>query len=116
MIYDFARRKISLIDLDNYSQGPFVNEMGRLVGSTRFMAPEEFERGAMIDDTTTVFVLGRVLSVFLGDGTLERSAFRGTDAIHELMLHACTEDREARSQSVHDFALAWRAAIEGFSA
>jgi hypothetical protein len=115
MIYDFARRKLSLIDLDNYSQGPFVNEMGRMFGSTRFMAPEEFERGAMIDDTTTVFVMGRVMSVFLGDGALERSTFSGSGALYELMLHACTEDREARPQSVHDFALAWRAAIADIS-
>jgi hypothetical protein len=36
-----------------------ARDMGRLFGSTRFMAPEEFELGVMIDQSTTVFTLGR---------------------------------------------------------
>ena len=47
LIYDFARQDIHVIDLDGYREGPFINEMGRMFGSSRFMAPEEFEqRGA----------------------------------------------------------------------
>ena len=64
MIYDFTMQTLRLIDLDNYRDRPFTNEMGRMFGSTRFMAPEEFELGAIIDEVTTVFTMGRVISVF----------------------------------------------------
>jgi serine/threonine-protein kinase len=35
MMYDFGRRQITLVDLDMYRQEPFVNDMGRMFGSTR---------------------------------------------------------------------------------
>ena len=53
LIYDFAAQRLGVMDLDTYHQGPFINEMGRMFGSSRFMAPEEFERGAKIDQRTT---------------------------------------------------------------
>jgi serine/threonine-protein kinase len=108
MIYDFAGQRLSLIDLDSYHQGPFINEMGRMFGSARFMAPEEFERGATIDERTTVFTLGRAISVFLGDGSLDAAAFRGTGAQHAAMTQACREDPAARFESVAALAEAWR--------
>ena len=108
LIYDFAARRLSVIDLDSYHQGPFVNEMGRMFGSTRFMAPEEFVRGARIDERTTVFTLGRTISVFLGDGTLEAAAFRGTAGQHAAMLRACREDPAERLPTVAALVEAWR--------
>ena len=30
------------------------------------MAPEEFEKGRLIDERTTVFALGRTMTIFLG--------------------------------------------------
>lgn len=108
MIYDFAGQRLSLIDLDSYHQGPFVNQMGRMFGSTRFMAPEEFERGATIDERTTVFTLGRAISVFLGDGSTDVAAFRGTAGQHAAMTQACREDPAARFGSVAALAAVWR--------
>ena len=58
MIYDFRRRRVHVIDLDSYNMGSFTNSMGRMFGSSRFMAPEEFELGATIDERTTVFTMG----------------------------------------------------------
>lgn len=110
LIYDFAAGRLSLIDLDSYHLGPFVNEMGRMFGSTRFMAPEEFERGAVIDERTTVFTLGRTISVFLGDGSLDATAFRGTEAQFAAMTQACREDPAARFQTVAALVEAWRGA------
>jgi serine/threonine-protein kinase len=108
VIYDFAARRTWLIDLDTYRLGPFVNEMGRMFGSSRFMAPEEFERGATIDQRTTVFTLGRTISVFLGGGDLDRGAFRGTEPQYRAMVTACQPNRAARFQSVSDLVEAWR--------
>jgi serine/threonine-protein kinase len=109
MMYDFAARRITLFDLDSYHLGPFVNEMGRMFGSDRFMAPEEFEKGALIDERTTVFNLGRTMTEFLGAGASDRAAFRGADSQHATMLRACDPDPARRFQSVAALAEAWRA-------
>ena len=67
MIYDFTTKALRLIDLDNYRDQSFTNKMGRMFGLTRFMAPEEFELGAIIDEVTNVFTMGRVMSrIFVG--------------------------------------------------
>jgi serine/threonine protein kinase, bacterial len=108
VIHDFARRKTWLIDLDSYHPGPFTNDMGRMFGSTRFMAPEEFERGALIDQRTTVFTLGRAISVFFGDGDLSRAGFRGSDAQYVAMSTACKPDPADRFQTVAQLVRAWR--------
>jgi serine/threonine-protein kinase len=108
IIHDFSGGRTWLIDLDSYRLGPFINEMGRMFGSTRFMAPEEFERGARIDERTTVFTLGRMISVFLGDGDLGTQGFRGTRRQHEAMSTACRLDPVARHQTVEALVDAWR--------
>jgi serine/threonine-protein kinase len=108
MIYDFARREMHLVDLDNYRDAPSTNNMGRMFGSTRFMAPEEFELGAPIDERTTVFTMGRTAAALLSDGTLDRLPFRGSDALHEVVRRACRSDRSERFPSMAEFTAAWR--------
>jgi serine/threonine protein kinase len=65
LMYNFAARQIKVMDFECYRRGAYVNDKGRLPGSTRFMAPEEFARGATIDARTTVFNLGRMVREFL---------------------------------------------------
>jgi hypothetical protein len=65
VIYDFAARAIHLVDLDAY-RPPYTLDRERQFGSSRFMAPEEWQRGATIDERTTVYTLGRAAFVFLG--------------------------------------------------
>jgi serine/threonine-protein kinase len=110
LIYDFESGRLGIVDLDTYNEGPFHNEMGRMFGSTRFMAPEEFELGALIDERTNVFVMGRTALVFLSDGTLNADAFRGTRALFEVIARACESDRSRRYDSMAAFYSAWRAA------
>jgi serine/threonine-protein kinase len=112
MIYDFDLHQIRLVDLDMYRQGPFINEMGRMFGSTRFMAPEEFMRGARIDETTTVFTMGRCITVFLAD----RDKMDNPTVLSEFLSiadRACQDDRTKRWQSMSDLFDAWMNAIEG---
>jgi serine/threonine protein kinase, bacterial len=100
LIYDFKSGSLGIVDLDTYNEGPFRNEMGRMFGSTRFMAPEEFELGALIDQQTNVFVMGRTALVFLSDGTLNAGAFRGTRALFEIVARACESERSRRYDSM----------------
>src|SRR5262249_53158182 len=81
LIYDFAAERVAVVDLDMSPAGPFQNDMGRMFGSTRFMAPEEFERGARIDERTNVFTMGRAALVFLSAGSLDADSFRGSQAL-----------------------------------
>ena len=46
LLVELATGRLTVIDLDAYRRGPGTNTMGRMFGSTRFMAPEEFERAA----------------------------------------------------------------------
>ncbi len=107
MIYDSHRRKVHAVDLDTYHMGPFTNDMGRMFGSTRFMAPEEFELGATIDQRTTVFTMGRTAAVLLSDNSLDRKPFRGSDAQYEIILRACNEIPDTRFQTISQFRDAW---------
>ena len=68
IIYDFENQRVHLCDLDLYRPGPYVLDRERQYGSTRFMAPEEFEKRATIDERITVFALGRAAFVFLSEG------------------------------------------------
>lgn len=100
VIYDFERHTVHLVDLDNYQRGPFVNEMGRMFGSTRFMAPEEFTRGARIDERTTVFNMGRAAAVFFEPTGIPAE-------VREVVERACREDPAQRYPAMGDFSEAW---------
>lgn len=110
LLYDFTTHRLSIMDLDNYCSGPFRNEMGRMFGSTRFMAPEEFVKGAMIDQRTSVFTLGRTVLVLLGDGTMNREAFRGPDGLWNVATRACESEPERRHGSLAEFWAEWQTA------
>ena len=107
LVYDFERRQLHVVDLDHYRRPPFTNEMGRMFGSSRFMAPEEFQLGACIDERTTVFTMGRTAAVLLSDGTLERQPFRGNDPQYGVIRRACRENPAERFGGVADFHDAW---------
>lgn len=98
LIYDFAIRQLHVVDLDHYRDGPFVNTMGRMFGSTRFMAPEEHELGARIDERTTVFTMGRTIQQLFTSGDAD---------IAEVARRACETRRERRFETLGKFYEAW---------
>jgi hypothetical protein len=110
-IYDFAKRRMMLCDLDEYRRGPFTVEGDRLPGSTRFMAPEELERGGVIDERTTAFDLGRAALVLLDEGDMD-GRFRGTEAMAAVLERATRRDRSQRYASVRELVEQWRRAVD----
>jgi serine/threonine-protein kinase len=108
MLYDFHNHRMRLVDLDEYRPGPFILEDDRLPGSTRFMAPEEFRRGATIDLRTTVYALGRAIRVLL-DATDDEQQWRGTDEQLGVVASATRTDPADRYADVAALAKAWRA-------
>ncbi|HSC89922.1 MAG TPA: hypothetical protein VLC09_21775 [Polyangiaceae bacterium] len=111
LIYDFSAHRLHVVDLDCYRRGPFVNELGRLPGSSRFMAPEEFQKGARIDERTTVFNLARAALLLLSRG--QTAAFRGGPQSLTVLQKASAPEPEQRFGTVAEFVAAWRAARLG---
>ena len=107
LIFDFLTDRLTVIDLDSYQPGPGINQMGRMFGSDRFMAPEEFLFGAPIDQRTTVFTLAR-LAWHFGTRTTERpERFCGSEAVRSVLEQARQTDPCHRYPSVAEFASAW---------
>jgi serine/threonine-protein kinase len=109
LLYDFHANRMRLVDLDEYRPGPFQLEDDRLPGSRRFMAPEEFVRGATIDLRTTVFVLGRAIRLLL-DGTDTEAQWRGTDEQLAVVAAATRPDPADRYADVQALVKAWHSA------
>ncbi|MBS4193592.1 serine/threonine-protein kinase [Lederbergia citri] len=113
IMYDFSVNEIKICDIDLYEKNPYINNMGRLWGSSRFMSPEEFELGAEIDERTNVFNMGAVAFCLLG-GELDRS-FEKWDAsleLYHVALRAVEKDRSKRFGSVEEFLNAWKKALK----
>ncbi|MEU8678127.1 serine/threonine protein kinase [Streptomyces sp. NPDC048560] len=110
MLYDFEGHKMMLCDLDEFRPGPFTLETDRLPGSRRFMAPEEFVRGSVIDLRTTVFALGRALRLLLDAGDEEKQ-WRGTRGQLAVVRKATAPVPESRFRSVRSLVDAWHAAV-----
>ncbi|TDG00200.1 serine/threonine protein kinase [Paenibacillus piri] len=107
MIYDFERDELHLCDFDCYTPGPFILQMDRLYGSSRFMAPEEFVRGSLIDSRTNVFTMGAAAFVFLSDGSRELADWRASEALYRVARKAASPDRADRYESVSAFYNGW---------
>jgi len=107
ILYDFARHRTWVCDLDEYRPGPFTLDEDRLPGSKRFMAPEEFEKGSTIDQRTNIFTLGRTAAVLLGDGDVDSPAWRGGAALRQIVKQAVSPDRTQRYESVSEYVSAW---------
>ncbi|NHM31960.1 serine/threonine protein kinase [Neobacillus terrae] len=111
ILYDFKNHTTKICDIDFYKKKPFINTMGRLWGSSRFMSPEEFELGSEIDARANVFNMGSIAFGLLG-GELDRS-FTKWDAgqkLYEVALKAVKKERKERYASVEEFFQAWKSA------
>jgi serine/threonine protein kinase len=105
-LYDFDSGTLRICDLDEYRPGPFLNSVGRLPGSKRFMAPEEHTAGAIIDERTTVFNLGRAIAVLLAAPD-DHERFRGTSAQRAVVDRAIAGNPDDRYPTVAALADAW---------
>ncbi|MBD2848621.1 serine/threonine protein kinase [Paenibacillus sp. IB182496] len=111
ILYDFTRHETRICDIDFYEKKPYVNLMGRMWGSSRFMSPEEFELGARIDSRTNVFHMGATAFVLLG-GERDRSIekWEASHDLYQVAYRAVESDRNKRFESLSDFYLAWNEA------
>lgn len=111
LLYDFSRNEIKICDIDVYQKKPFINTMGRLWGSSRFMSPEEFVRGAAIDEVSNVFTMGAAAFALLGaEQDRSYAKWDACERLYNVAIQAVNPDREGRFASVRAFKSAWDAA------
>lgn len=103
--------RLGVCDIDFFRRAPTRNEVGRMWGSARFMAPEEHQRGAVLDEVTQQVALGGLAHTLLGDDiTKDPANWRGTPAQYAVAARARQPHRADRWPSVAALADAWRAA------
>jgi serine/threonine-protein kinase len=82
-----------------------------MYGSSRFMSPEEFQLGSIIDEITNVFTMGATAFEFFGDNH-DRSLEKWTLSKEQFAVakKATNSERETRQQSLEQFVSEWSAA------
>jgi serine/threonine-protein kinase len=121
IMYDFDGERVHFCDFDEYRPGPFTLEEDRLPGSRSLMAPEEFVKGSLIDQTTNVFTLGKIALVMLCGEEREvcwtakrdRACWQGPPSLYDVIHRATEEDRALRYPSFGAFFDAWNEAGRG---
>ncbi|PEC22034.1 protein kinase domain-containing protein [Bacillus cereus] len=108
ILYNFNTNETKICDIDLYSKKPYINKMGRLWGSSRFMSPEEFQLNAIIDERTNVYNMGAIAFALLGCGQ-DRSFIKweASKELYEIAYRAVNENRAERYASVKEFYEAW---------
>ena len=85
--------------------------MGRMWGSAKFMSPEEFERGAVIDEITNVYTAGAFAFALFGRYERDFNKWSLSRALYNVAMKAVSDDRGERQRSIKQFIEEWEAAI-----
>ena len=111
IMYDFKIGRLILCDVEFYSKAPYNNPIGRMWGSSRFMSPEEFELGAVIDEITNVYTMGATAFALFGDER-DRSSekWKLSKELFDVAKKAISDDRCERQQSIELFIEEWSVA------
>jgi serine/threonine-protein kinase len=111
IMYDFNNKRTVICDIDFYSKTPYINKMGRLWGSSRFMSPEEFELRAIIDEITNVYAMGATAFALFGnerDRCIEK--WKLSKELFDVAKRAVSDERDERQQTLRQLIEEWRTA------
>jgi serine/threonine-protein kinase len=110
IMYDFDEKKTVICDIDFYSKQPYINCMGRMWGSSRFMSPEEYKVGEVIDELTNVYLMGATAFALFSDYHRSFEEWKLTEELYKVALKAVSNDRKDRQQSIKQFIKEWKQA------
>ena len=77
-----------------------------------FMAPEEFERGAPLDEITNVYALGALAFALFADCSRTREAWELSEPLYRVAKKATCDERSARYPSLCALLADWENALE----
>lgn len=107
IMYDFENQKTIICDIDFFRKSPFINDMGRIWGSSIFMSPEEFEKGAALDEITNVYTLGAMAFALFGNYKRNFENWSLSRDLYNVAVKATNGDRDKRYQSIIELSDDW---------
>ena len=111
ILYDFATDIVYVCDLDHIHHGSYHLQRERQFGSRRFMAPEEFCRGSLIDSRTNVFTLGATGFVLLNNNKRDRQDWPLAADLHQILQKATAHEPADRFVNIATLYQAWQTAV-----
>ena len=111
IMYDYDKEKVVICDIDLYQKSPFQNvgNMG-IVGSARYVSPEECVQDAIMDEVTTVYTMGATAFALFAYGDRSLEAWTLSDALFDVAKRAVSDERGERQQSIRQLIAEWRLA------
>ena len=132
ILYDFSAGAAAICDIDLFERKPVVNDKGPdWFGTKRLKAPEEYIKGAAIDEQTNIFTLGALIFEFFGSFSDEeiRQRYAGNRFVpcalenwqlneesYRVARRAVSFSRRERYSTFAKFRQAWTAAVSGLAA
>jgi pimeloyl-ACP methyl ester carboxylesterase len=127
LLYDFAKHRLTVCDIDLFEKGPLVNQAGEgYPGTKRLKAPEENQKGAVIDEKTNVFTAGALIMDLFSRQVPKQERYRKggfipappeafmlPGKVYEVLKRAADEDRDQRFETIRSFFEAWNEAVRG---
>jgi len=110
IMYSPIGDKTIICDIDFYAKKPYVNQMGRLWGSSSFMSPEEFTKGADIDEITNVYTMGAAAFALLANFNRTPEKWPLDMKLYDIVKRATSDERGQRQQSIQQLIEEWQAA------
>jgi serine/threonine-protein kinase len=111
ILYDYANEKVIICDIDLYQKSPFLNagSLG-IVGSARYVSPEEYIPDAVIDEIMSVYTMGATAFALFAYGDRSPEAWTLNTALYDVAKKAVSDERSQRQQSIEQFITEGRAA------
>ena len=112
VLIDFGQNTAVVCGIDLYRRKPAYNDKGEMRGAPDFMAPEESELNAKLDETTTVYNLGALAFEIFGKNN-DRSLKKwvGPKPLFPVASKATKSKKSDRYPSMRAFQDAWREAV-----
>lgn len=115
VIYDFDTEAIRIFDFECFERGSgYVLQLDCSYGSSRLRPPEEYVRGAWIDQRANVYTLGRYAINALSSRIDEawQTEFQGNQSLARVLEQATRRNPHQRYQTVRAFVDAFGSSIE----
>ena len=112
ILYDYDNEKVIICDIDLYQKSPFQN-IGNLgiVGSARYVSPEECVQDEIMDEITNVYTMGATAFALFAYGDRSPDKWHLGKASYDVVKKAVCDDRNERQQSIEQLIREWRVAI-----
>jgi len=113
ILYDYENEKIVICDIDLYQKSPFQNAGGMgIVGSARYVSPEECVPDAVMDEITNVYTMGATAFALFAHGDRSLEKWPLSEQLYDVVKKAVSDERGKRQQSIRQLMEEWEAAKE----